>query len=165
MGTNPSLPVDQEVRMRTAKAFLIGVGTAYFFDPRLGRRRRTVVLDRGLKAFRRLAQAASRKTRFAAGKAQGLYARGRTLVSPPQVATDDATVEQRIRSEAFRDVDVSPSDIELEVEDGVATLKGAVPDDRTASVLVSRVSKVAGVEDVDARLRVSSAERERGEAA
>jgi osmotically-inducible protein OsmY len=39
---------------------------------------------------------------------------------------DDATVLQRIKSDALRDVGLSPSDIEVGVHDGIATLEGTV---------------------------------------
>ena len=98
--------------MHSSRAFLFGVGTAYFFDPRLGKRRRNVVRDRGAKAARDLSRTVRRRARFTAGRARGVYARGRKIVVRPEVDTGDATVEQRVRSEAFRDVGVSAAQIE-----------------------------------------------------
>jgi hypothetical protein len=95
-----------------------------------------------------------KKARFSAGRTRGLYARGRQLVARPNVETSDAVVEQRIRSEALRDVGIPASDIELAVEDGVVTLTGSVPGDKPASELVARVQKVPGVEEVAAMLYV-----------
>jgi hyperosmotically inducible periplasmic protein len=141
--------------MRASRAFLIGVGTAYFLDPRLGRRRRTVVRDRGLKTVHELTHAMSKKARFAAGQARGVYARGRRLVTRPDVSTEDSVVEQRIRSEAFRDLNLPASHFHVQVENGVATVTGSVPDDEVASRIVTRVAKVAGVENVEAALRVA----------
>jgi osmotically-inducible protein OsmY len=83
-----------------------------------------------------------------------LYARGRQVVLHPTVDSDDAVVEQRIRSEALRDVGIPTSDIDLTVEDGVVTLIGSVSGDKPASDLVARVQKVPGVADVAAMLRV-----------
>jgi osmotically-inducible protein OsmY len=140
--------------MRSSRAFVIGVGAAYFFDPRLGRRRRSVARDRAAKAVRRVTRTTRKKARFSAGKARGVYARGRQVVVRPTVASDDAVVEQRIRSEALRDVGIPTSDIDLAVEDGVVTLVGSVPGDKPASELVARVQKVPGVTNVAAMLRV-----------
>jgi hypothetical protein len=142
--------------MRSANAFLIGVGTAYFFDPRLGKGRRAVARDRGAKVGRRVARTASKRARFTLGKLVGVYARGRNLFTRPEVATDDATVEQRIRSEAFRDVDGRTSDLDVEVEGGVATLTGTVAGDEVVSDLVESVGKVVGVKEVSAAVRVAS---------
>jgi BON domain len=142
--------------MRSASAFLIGLGTAYFFDPSRGKSRRAVARDRGAKLARRLATTLQKRTRFAAGKAEGIYARSRKAVTHPEVATDDATVEQRIRSEAFRYIDVPGNAIEVEVENGVATLTGAVTSNDLVSDLVESVSKVAGVKEVAAKVRVEA---------
>jgi osmotically-inducible protein OsmY len=145
--------------MRSANAFLIGLGTAYFFDPSLGKSRRAVARDRGAKLTRRALRTAQKRARFAAGKTEGLYARGRNAVTQAEVATDDATVEQRIRSEAFRDIDVSGNAIEIQVEDGVVTLTGAVATEDLVSDLVQSVSKVAGVKEVAAEVRLESEAR------
>jgi hypothetical protein len=142
--------------MRSASAFLIGLGTAYFFDPGLGKSRRAVARDRGAKLSRRLLKTTQKRIRFAAGKAEGLYARGRNAVMPPEVATDDATVERRIRSEAFRDLDVSGSAIEIQVQNGSVTLTGSVASDDLVADLVRSVSKVAGVKEVAAEVRLES---------
>jgi BON domain len=147
--------------VRASRAFLIGVGTAFFFDPRLGRRRRTVARDQALRALRGFAHAIAKKSRFAAGKARGMYAFGHRLVTRPDISTDDSVVEQRIRSEAFRDLDVPASSFDVEVKGGVATVSGPVPDDDVASELVARVRKVTGVEDVTATLRVAGDEATR----
>ena len=142
--------------MRSSSAFLIGVGIGYLFDPRLGKQRRTQLRDRALKAGRRLKRTVVKKARFAGGGAQGLAARSRRLVMHPEVATDDATVEQRVRSEAFRDLGASIGDVEVEVENGTARVSGSVSNDDVASDLVARVAKIEGVENVTAMLHVAS---------
>ena len=140
--------------MRSTRAFVIGVGTAYFFDPRLGRRRRSVARERGAKAMRQLTRTAGKKARFSAGKARGYYARSRHMVARPTAESADAIVEQRIRSDALRDVGVSTRDVEIGVEDGVVTLTGEVVGDKRASDLVARIGKVPGVENIAAMLHV-----------
>jgi len=140
--------------MRSTRAFVIGVGTAYFFDPRLGRRRRSVAHDKGAKAMRQVTRTAGKKARFSTDKARGFYARSRHAIARPPTESADAIVEQRIRSDALRDVGVSTRDVEIGVEDGVVTLTGEVVGDKTASDLVARVGKVPGVENVAAMLHV-----------
>jgi len=140
--------------MRSTRAFVIGVGTAYFFDPRLGRRRRSVARDKGAKAMRQLTRTLGGKARFSAGKARGYYARSRHVVARPATESADTIVEQRIRSDALRDVGVSTRDVEIGVEDGVVTLTGEVVGDKRASDLVARIGKVPGVENVAAMLHV-----------
>ena len=116
--------------MRSTRAFVIGVGAAYFFDPRLGKRRRSVARDKGAKAMRHVTRRSGRKARFVADKTRGYYARGRNVIARPPAETADAIVEQRIRSDALRDVAVSTNDLEIGVEDGVVTLTGEVVGDK-----------------------------------
>jgi hypothetical protein len=142
--------------VRSTRAFLLGAGAAYFFDPRQGRRRRVVLRDRTAALMRRSARLGTKKLRFAGGHVRGLLAIGHRLVSPPPEARDDATVAQRIRSDALRGARVSTRDVQVAVEDGVATLHGAVGSSSIADDLVSRVRKVPGVRDVSALLRVEN---------
>jgi len=142
--------------VRSTRAFLIGAGTAYFLDPRQGRRRRNVLRDRSLALVRRGSRVGARKARFAGGHVRGLVAMARHLVSRAPQAADDATVAQRIRSDALRDVGLSTRDVEVEVADGVATLRGAVGSRSLADDLVARVGKVPGVRDVAAMIRVTN---------
>jgi hypothetical protein len=146
----------EEDDVGSTKAFLIGAGTAYLLDPRQGKRRRHILLDRTAKIARRTARFGAKKLRFAGGHLRGLVALFRRLGSSPSVPVDDETVTQRIRSSAFRDAGVSTRDVEVEVEDGVATLRGSVGSRSLADDLVARVRKVPGVRDVAAMLRVSA---------
>ena len=88
--------------MRSSRAFLIGAGAAFLFDPRQGRRRRHVLRDRSLALVRRSSRVGVRKARFAGGHARGALAVSRRVFGTQERAADDATLVQRIRSEAFR---------------------------------------------------------------
>jgi osmotically-inducible protein OsmY len=112
-----------------------------------------------MKLVRRTARLAQKKARFTGGRLQGLGARAGARVSQRGVALDDRTVEQRIRSSALRDVGLTTSEVDVEVERGVATLRGSVGSPALADDLVTRVEKVPGVRDVAAMIRVSSEER------
>lgn len=70
------------------------------------------------------------------------------------VATDDTTIEERILNEAFPEAGVSPGDIEVSVEAGVAAIQGSVDSSNQADALVERVASVPGVHDVAAMLRI-----------
>jgi hypothetical protein len=115
-----------------------------------------MLLDRTAKVLRRTARFGTKKTRFAGGHLRGLLALFRRLGSHPSPRVDDATVTQRIRSSALRDVGISTRDVEVEVEDGVATLRGSVGSRTLAEDLIARVGKVPGVRDVADELRVSA---------
>ncbi len=142
--------------MRSTKAFLIGAGTAYLFDPGHGKRRRRELRDRSRRLVRVVEKKAAGKAKFTEGRLRGALAVSRRVVAPTDVATDDVTVVQRIRSDAFRHAGVSPRDVELRVEEGVATLRGSVDSPEHADALVQRAAKTPGVEDVAAMLRISA---------
>jgi osmotically-inducible protein OsmY len=141
--------------MRSKTAFLAGIGTAYFFDPQTGKKRRHELRDRLLRAFRSLARLGVKKAKLASGRAQGVAAVARKAVAEREVSVDDETVAQRIRSDALRDVGLSTKDVDVRVEDGFARLRGSVASIDLADRLVARVRKVAGVDDVSAELRVA----------
>jgi osmotically-inducible protein OsmY len=141
--------------MRSKAAFLAGAGTAYFFDPQTGKKRRHEARDRSLRALRRFGREGVKKAKLAGGHAQGVAAVARRTVSEPDVSVDDETVAQRIRSDALRDVGVSTKDVDVSVEDGLARLRGSVTTIDLADRLVARVRKIAGVNDVSAELHVA----------
>jgi len=142
--------------VRSTRAFLFGAGAAYLFDPRQGRRRRHVLRDRSAAIARRTSRLGAKKTRFVGGHARGILARGRRLATGRELASDDAKIVQRIRSDALRTVGLSTKDVEVGVEDGVATLRGTVASRSLADDLVGQVSKVPGVRDVAAMIRIAN---------
>ena len=112
--------------------------------------------DRSLALVRRGSRLGTRKARFAGGHARGVVAVSKRLLGTPERATDDATLVQRIRSEALRSAGVPTRDVDVRVEDGVAILRGSVNGREAADGLVSRTAKVQGVREVAAMLRVTS---------
>jgi osmotically-inducible protein OsmY len=147
--------ISEEDDVGFTKAFLMGAGTAYLLDPTQGKRRRRMLLDRTARMVRQSARLGTKKVRFVGGHARGLVAIARRLVSQRDVRADDATVTQRIRSDALRDVGVSAREVDVDVVGGVATLRGSVANSSLADDLVGRVRKVPGVRDVQPMLRVS----------
>jgi BON domain len=124
---------------RLPVVFALGFATAFFLDPRDGTRRRHVLRDRLLRLARR---------------GRGFVAKARTAVSEPGVATDDATVRQRILSNALRDARVKTSDVAVDVTNGVVTLRGALSSRTLADDLVARIRDVPGVRDVATAITV-----------
>jgi hypothetical protein len=143
--------------MRSVKAFMLGAGVAYLFDPTEGKRRRRVLLDRTASVGRKLARFGAKRTRFTLGRLRGLVARARRIGSRP-ATPDDATVQRRIRSEAFREAGVATKDVEVRVESGVATLEGSVVGSSLAEDLVQEVRRVPGVREVESKIRVHAPE-------
>ena len=81
-----------------------------------------------------------------------LHARRRSAEVEP---VDDETIEHRVLGDAFPAAGVEPTAVDIEVEDGVVTLQGAVEGADRADALVQRVAEVPGVRDVAAMIRVS----------
>ena len=130
--------------MRLAKAFIAGAGAAYLFDPAQGRHRRRHVLNR-------MAQV---------GRLGPRIRRGLTDRSAPSSASsipvDDPTALQLIQRDVLGGVGVSTDEVEVEVNDGVATLRGSVATASLADDLIQQVSLIPGVRDVAAMLRIGS---------
>jgi osmotically-inducible protein OsmY len=104
--------------MRSAKAFVLGLGTALVLD-RVRARRRNIEIE----------------------------------------VVDDETIEHRVLGDALPAAGVAPTAVDIEVENGVVTVQGAVDGADRADALVQRVAEVPGVRDVAAMLRVVSERR------
>lgn len=147
---------ERKATMRLPTAFALGAAIAFFFDQRLGKGRRHQLRDRLLRLLRRAGRLLAGKTKFYAGHARGAAAEARSTVLPPDVPTDDATVKQRIMSDALRGVPGAASDVQVSVENGVVRLFGTVPEQNLADDLVDRVRKVPGVRGVEPELTVGA---------
>ena len=134
--------------MRLAKAFIAGAGVAYLFDPTQGTRRRRQMLGRVTQLGRRGERI---RRRFTARNNPS---------SASSIPVDDSTVLQLIEQDALGSVGVSTDEVEVAVEDGVATLRGSVATPSLADDLIQQVSRIPGVHDVAAMLRIGGDSRE-----
>jgi osmotically-inducible protein OsmY len=141
--------------VRAKSAFIVGAGVAFLFDPRLGKSRRALLRDRALALARRTRRMSVRKAKYAAGHAQGLAAETRNTVLRHAEQAADETVKSRILSDAFRKVPISTGDVNVDVVNGVATLRGSVPSPSLVDDLVREVRAVPGVRDVRQILNVA----------
>lgn len=134
----------------------VGLGAlfAYFFDRENGRRRRQEAIDRTGAAARKRA---SRAGRGAAAEADGVAKKVQHLREEPK-DFDDATLADKVRSEAFRGEDVPAGDINVNVQDGVVQLRGQVERPELIDELVDRVQNVQGVREVENLLHVPGIE-------
>jgi osmotically-inducible protein OsmY len=140
-------------RMGTGIALAVGAAAGaaaqYFLDPDGGRRRRHVARDRGLGVARRQAREAARSADYAAGKAKGAVSSA--MPSP----SDDRKLEQlgdpalarKVESEIFRAADAPKGQVDVNVENGVVTLRGEVPE-AWIERLANDAEQVAGVKAV-----------------
>jgi len=67
-------------------------------------------------------------------------------------APDDATIVDRVQSQAFRDVEVAPGTVNVNAEYGKVVLRGEVESEDLIRDLVARVQQVDGVVEVESQL-------------
>ena len=80
---------------------------------------------------------------------------GRSRQDTVDGTVDDTTIEHRVLGDALPAAGVDPGEVEIEVEDGVVSLHGAIDGSDRADALVQKVAEIPGVRDVAAMIRVS----------
>ena len=135
----------------------LGVLLAYFFDPQNGNRRRHQAVDRTAAFFRRRARETARVGRGVAAEAYGVSQKVQHAHEEPK-EFDDATLADKVRSEAFRTVDVPSGQVNVNVQEGVVQLRGEVPNPDMLDDLVDKTRKVQGVRDVENLLHLPGTE-------
>jgi osmotically-inducible protein OsmY len=95
-----------------------------------------------------------RRAKYVAGHAEGVAAEAVHVVARPHEEADDATVKDRILSQAFREAGVGTGEVAVDVANGIATLRGTLASVDLANDLIERVRAVPGVRTVTPRLTV-----------
>jgi osmotically-inducible protein OsmY len=131
----------------------LGALLAYFFDPNNGTRRRHMFLDRVGAFFRSGGRRAGKAGRAVAADAYGFSQKVQHLKEEPK-EYDDATLADKIRSEVFRDPEIPKGNINVNVQQGVAQLRGEMPRPELIDDLVEQTRKVQGVREVENLLHV-----------
>lgn len=126
----------------------LGAGLFYLFDPRSGKRRRSVVRDQAKHFWRVSGKAIDRTSRDLGNRAKGLVA---ALNSAGEDVSDDVLVD-RVRS-AIGHVISNRKQIEVTADRGRVTLVGSVLK-KDLPELLKRVSSVRNVREVVNRLSV-----------
>jgi osmotically-inducible protein OsmY len=110
----------------------IGAGAAWFLDPNHGPRRRDMVRDKALKYQATFASADHR--------------------APASERLNDPALRAKIESEVFRDGGALKGQVSINVENGIAWLRGEVPDQGTIDRLRDATARVDGVRGVESLL-------------
>src|SRR4029453_14878962 len=131
-----------------AGSVLAGVGLMYFLDRERGGRRRALLKDKLSRGLNATADAAGKTGRDLRNRARGVVAQARSLAGSEPVSND--VLEARVRSKIGRVVS-HPHSIVVTASGGVVSLAGPVLA-REVDDLISCVSKVSGVNDVENRL-------------
>ncbi len=127
-----------------AKGLLVGAGLMYLFDPRLGRRRRSLVRDQIVHARHELEEELEGRARDL-----GNRARGRAVESVKRATethVDDEVLDERVRA-ALGHVSHDLGALRVSADDGRVTLTGRAPADEIGR-LVEQARSVRGVHEV-----------------
>jgi BON domain len=139
----------------TPVAFGVGLAggaiACYFLDPQQGRRRRHEARDRvlsiGRRGFRRAEQRAARAARGARGRVMRVAHRNG---HPEEL--DDASLADKVRSEALRDHEVPKGQVNVNVEHGTVVLRGQLASQEQIDHLIAEAERVDGVREVKSLL-------------
>jgi osmotically-inducible protein OsmY len=145
----------QKLKMLAAAG--VGFAAGYLFDPARGRSRRARLGDQAVSKLDKGMRRARSRVEYGKGMGQGLLYR---LIRPFRRtrSVDDATLLQKVRSEAFgqwkRSAGV-PSAVEIDIANGTILLDGNVAGKEDHDRLVSMVLAVDGVTLVEDRLTIA----------
>ncbi|HET6549985.1 MAG TPA: BON domain-containing protein [Solirubrobacter sp.] len=135
--------------MRSVLSFALGAAAgaaaAHFLDPDSGRRRRHVARDQAASKAASAASAVQTQAQYTAGQVKGA-AHG--VVPHRHEPMDDMTLSDRVRSEIFRDHDAPKGSVSVDVQGGVAYLRGEVADQAWIDRLGSATRQVEGITGV-----------------
>jgi osmotically-inducible protein OsmY len=128
----------------------VGAVATHFLDPDSGRKRRNQLRDQAAsKASAAASQAGSTAT-HAAAKAKGAVV-GATPSVPGRHRiddVDDVTLARKVETEIFRDADAPKGDVSVDVQAGVAYLRGTVADQAWIDRFADEATKVDGIKGV-----------------
>jgi uncharacterized membrane protein len=127
----------------------LGAGLMYFFDPRVGNRRRAIVRDRMTRWSHNVNDAIGVTSRDLSHRVQGMLAMSRSMLMQKQDTPD--RLQARVRSKMGRYVS-HPSAIEVSADDsGRVVLQGPILEHELEDLL-SAVASVSGVTAIENRL-------------
>jgi osmotically-inducible protein OsmY len=129
----------------------IGAAAAWFLDPNDGTRRRNVTRDKAMKYARRGKDEAARQATYAGStiKGKATAAAPGTGREPAAERLNDPALQAKIESEIFRDPDAPKDRVSVNVEEGIAYLRGEVPERSRIERLREAAAKVEGVRGVE----------------
>jgi len=128
----------------------VGALLEFVFDPREGRRRRSLARDRTAGAIRRTLRRGGRRVRAGVSHTRGYGAR---VAHAPRhdslVDPNDATLARKVETVIFRPADVPKGQIVVNAQNGIVQLRGEVPRPELVEELERKTRKIQGVRDVE----------------
>jgi osmotically-inducible protein OsmY len=130
--------------------FAAGAAAAHFLDPDSGRRRRHVMRDQAVSKVHAGKDQAATTASYAAGKAKGAVATATPSMpgSHRIEDVDDMTLARKVETEIFRAPDAPKGQVSVDVQAGIAYLRGMVADEAWIERLADEAKKVDGVKGV-----------------
>jgi hypothetical protein len=129
-------------------AAVAGAGLMYLLDPRMGRRRRDFLRDKGLHFSKVVGRGVGATGRQIGNGFKGVIARGVFLLKSRPL--NDNELVERIRSEIGRTI-ANASSVKVNSKKGYVTLSGTILQPEYHPLL-KRVQKIGGVRFIDDRL-------------
>ena len=141
-------------RRRRPGLFLGGVVTgaalAWLLEPRQGRHRRRLLVDRVVASIRRNSRRIGRLARICAACAEGrMHGLVHRLRPEPSEPSDDATLAHKVESIVFRDPRFPKGQVSVNAERGAVFLRGQIDRPELIRDLEEAVRKVPGVRAVE----------------
>jgi osmotically-inducible protein OsmY len=121
-----------------------GAAAAFFLDPVSGKRRRHVTRDWLAARARGIGRRMGRSGRAAGAEAYGTF-QAATHVGDARPPENDAVLAHKVESEALREL---AGRINVNAEEGVVVLRGAVGQTEEIDEIEQRVRRVSGVRGV-----------------
>jgi osmotically-inducible protein OsmY len=135
--------------MRTAFSFALGAAAgaaaAHFLDPDSGRKRRNEARTQATSTASSAASRVQTQAHHAAGTMKGV---AHAVTPHRHEEMDDITLADRVRSEIFRAEDAPKGGVSVDVQAGVAYLRGEVGDRAWIDRLGTETRKVQGITGV-----------------
>jgi osmotically-inducible protein OsmY len=126
--------------------FLLGAAAGAAARHFLESSRRNQLRDQAVAKARSGAQQAASSANYAAAKAKGA-AVSATPSSSPEL--DDVGLARKVETEIFRDAEAPKGDVSVDVQAGVAYLRGTVDDEQWIARLGDDAKKVDGIKGVN----------------
>lgn len=131
----------------------LGAGLMYLFDPNRGNHRRVLLRDKFVHTVHQTGDAVKSvggNFRNFGNRSYGLLAGAKHWLRSGSV--DDETLIARVRSQLGHTIS-HPSSVQVSADNGEVTLSGIIPAEELGELL-SSVSKVRGVTEVESQLKV-----------
>lgn len=138
--------------------FAAGIGAAllFFLDPDGGRRRRAMARDRASGWIRDAGRVLDRGGRFAGAQAYGIGQKLTHLRCESVGVPNDATLVDRVMSEAFRGLDPDlKGRVNVNAVGGVVYVRGELEHPEEIDAIEGRIQRVPGVEEVENLLHLT----------